>query len=148
MEDDMARTKACLGRGARLTDYLSISLLARMYPASLIGKLLDAHHCNSRRERGFPATAVAYYCMALSLYPEAACADVFDAVAQGLAWRNRGMVPPRIKSSSISVARSRFVVAGLQAPPGDAVPPLGRCAHLPTGLLLRVETDGDRWQQY
>jgi hypothetical protein len=46
--------------------------------------------------------------MALSLYPEAAYADVFDAVAQGLAWRNRGMVPLRIKPSSISVARSRL----------------------------------------
>jgi len=104
----MARTTAHLGSGARLTDYLSTSLLARVYPASLIGTLLDAHHCHSRRERSFPATAVAYYCMALSLYPEAAYADVFDAVAQGLAWRSRGAVSPRIKPSSISVARSRL----------------------------------------
>ena len=104
----MARIKASLGCGARLTDYLSTSLLARVYPASLIGELLDAHHCNSLRERSFPATAVAYYCMALSLYPEAAYADVFDAVAQGLAWRNRGILPQRIKASSISVARSRL----------------------------------------
>lgn len=105
---DMARTKASLGSGARLTDYLSTSLLARVYPASLIGELLDAYHCNSRRERSFPATTVAYYCMALSLYPEAAYADVFEAVAQGLAWRNRGMAPPRITASSISVARARL----------------------------------------
>ena len=104
----MARTKASLGSGARLTDYLSTSLLARVYPASLIGDLLDAHHCNSRRTRRFPATAVAYYCMALSLYPEAAYADVFDAVAQGLAWRNRSLLPPRITAASISVARSRL----------------------------------------
>ena len=104
----MARTKASLGSGARLTDYLSTSLLARVYPASLIGDLLDAHHCNSRRTRRFPATAVAYYCMALSLYPEAAYADVFDAVAQGLAWRNRSVLPPRITAASISVARARL----------------------------------------
>lgn len=55
----MARTKASLGSGARLTDYLSTSLLARVYPASLIGELLDAHHCNRRRTRSFPALAVA-----------------------------------------------------------------------------------------
>jgi len=55
----MARTKARLGSGARLTDYLSTSLLARVYPASLIGELLDAHCCNSRRTRSFPAMAVA-----------------------------------------------------------------------------------------
>ncbi|MEP6933643.1 MAG: transposase domain-containing protein [Nitrospirota bacterium] len=104
----MARTNASLGSGARLTDYLSTSLLARVYPASLIGDLLDAHHWNSRRTRRFPATAVAYYCMALSLYPEAAYAAVFDAIAQGLAWRNRSLLPPRITAASISVARSRL----------------------------------------
>ena len=80
----MARTKAVLGNGARLTDYLSTSLLARVYPASLVGELLDGHQCNSQRQRSFPATAVVYYCMALSLYPEAAYADVFDAVVEWL----------------------------------------------------------------
>lgn len=104
----MARTKAVLGSGTRLTDYLSTSLLARIYPASVINELLDAHQCNSRRQRSFPASAVVYYCMALSLYPEAAYADVFDAVAQGLAWRNHGVTPQRIKASSISTARSRL----------------------------------------
>lgn len=104
----MARTKVVLGSGARLTDYLSTSLLARIYPASVINELLDTHQCNSRRERSFPASAVVYYCMALSLYPEAAYADVFDAVAQGLAWRNHSEVPQSIKASSISVARSRL----------------------------------------
>jgi hypothetical protein len=104
----MARTKAVLGSGARLTDYLSTSLLARIYPASVINELLDAHQCNSQRERSFPASAVVYYCMALSLYPEAAYADVFDAVAQGLAWRNHSAIPQSIKASSISVARSRL----------------------------------------
>ena len=65
----MARTKAALGNGARLTDFLSTSLLARVYPSSLIGELLDTRKCNSQRQRSFPATAVVYYCMALSLYP-------------------------------------------------------------------------------
>lgn len=104
----MARTKAVLGSGARLTDYLSTSLLARIYPASVINELLDAHQCNSQRERSFPASAVVYYCMALSLYPEAAYADVFDAVAQGLAWRNHSTVPQSIKPASISAARARL----------------------------------------
>ena len=54
----MARTKAVLGSGARLTDYLSTSLLARIYPGSVVNELLDVHQCNSRRERRFPASAV------------------------------------------------------------------------------------------
>lgn len=104
----MARTKASLSKGARLADYLSASLLARVYPTSLITELLDAHGCNSQRQRVFPASVVAYYCMALSLYPEAAYEDVFAAVAQGLAWRQGTLAPVTIKKSSISVARSRL----------------------------------------
>ena len=68
----MARTNAVLGAGARLSDYLSASLLARVYPAAMIGEILDEHHCNSKRIRSLPAVAGAYFCMALSLYPEAA----------------------------------------------------------------------------
>jgi hypothetical protein len=47
----MARTKASVGSRGRLTDYLSPSLLVRVYPASLTGELLDAHHCYSCCER-------------------------------------------------------------------------------------------------
>ena len=104
----MARTKATLGSGARLTDYLSTSLLSRVFPSPLISELLDKHGCNSQRQRCLPATAGVYYCMALSLYPEASYGDVFDAVAQGLAWQSHSQVPSRIKASSISVARTRL----------------------------------------
>ena len=104
----MARTKAILGSGVRLTDFLSTSLLAKVYPAPFIHELLDKHQCNSQRQRSFPATAVVYYCMALSLYPEASYSDVFDAVAQGLAWRNHKEIPESIKPASISGARTRL----------------------------------------
>jgi Insertion element 4 transposase N-terminal/Transposase DDE domain len=104
----MARTKAVLGSAARLTDFLGTSLLARIYPADLIAQLLDAHQCNSQRLRDFPATAVVYYTMSLSLYPEAAYGPVFDAVAQGLAWRDKQDAPATLKAPSISVARSRL----------------------------------------
>ena len=107
----MARTRAALGNGARLTDFLSTSLLARVYPSSLIGDLLDAHKCNSQRQRRFPATAVVYYCMALSLYPEAAYGDVFDAVAQGLAKGQAGGQG----SAGVQVLHSCFFCAFVHA---------------------------------
>ena len=53
----MARTKAVLGTGARLSDYLSASLLARVYPAAMIGEILDEHDCNSKRIRSLPAVS-------------------------------------------------------------------------------------------
>lgn len=63
----MARTKAVLGMGARLSDCLSASLLARVYPAAMIDEILNEHDCNSRRIRSLPAVPGTYFCMALSL---------------------------------------------------------------------------------
>lgn len=104
----MARTKAVLGEGARLSDYLSASLLARVVPAHMIHDALNAHGCNSQRIRSFPAVAGVYYCMALSLYPEAAYEEVFAAVTQGLAWATGAPQPARVAKSSISELRSKI----------------------------------------
>ncbi len=110
----MARTKAVLGSGARLSDYLSASLLARVVPAEEINDVLDAHGRNSKRLRSFPAVVGVYYCIALSLYPEAAYEEVFAAVSQGLAWAAGATEPTRVSSASISVARSKIGAAPLQ----------------------------------
>ena len=118
----MARTKALLGAGVRLSDYLSASLLARVVPTEDVHAVLNAHGCNSQRLRSFPAVAGVYYCMALSLYPEAAYEEVFSAVAQGLAWAAGAPQPLRVAKSSISELRSKI---GPQ-PLADLV---GRCCH-------------------
>ena len=62
----MARTKAVLGTGARLSDYLSASLQARVCPVAMIGQILDEHGCNSKRVRSPPAMPGVYFCIALS----------------------------------------------------------------------------------
>lgn len=104
----MARTKAVLGAGARLSDYLSASLLARAVAPEHVNAVLDEYGCNSQRLRSFPAVAGVYYCMALSLYPEAAYEEVFSVVAQGLAWAAGAAEPARVAKSSISALRSRI----------------------------------------
>ena len=109
----MARTKAVLGSGARLSDYLSASLLARVIPPEAVHAVLDDHGCNTRRVRSFPAVAGVYYCMALSLYPEAAYEEVFAVVAQGLAWSSGAAEPALVGKSSISGLRSRIGAAPL-----------------------------------
>ena len=108
LENNVARTKALLGAGARLSDYLSASLLARVVPAEDVHAVLNAHGCNSQRTRSFPAVAGMYYCMALSLYPEAAYEELFCAVAQGLAWAAGAPQPVRVAKSSISELRSKI----------------------------------------
>jgi hypothetical protein len=108
MEVAMARTKAVLGTGARLADHISASLLARVFPAEVVNDVLDQHKRNSKRVRSFPAVAGVYYCMALSLYPEAAYEEVFAVICQGLAWAARSAKPERISSASISAGRTKI----------------------------------------
>jgi hypothetical protein len=145
----MARTKASLGAGARLSDFLSASLLARVYPPEQVHAVLDAHGVNSQRVRSFPALTVAYYCMALSLYPEAAYEDVFAVVAQGLAWGQGQRAAPTLAKSSISAARTKIGPEPLQALHASACLPLADARAQPeafyAGLRL-VAIDGSNFE--
>jgi hypothetical protein len=104
----MARTKAVLGSGARLADYLSATLIARVVPPQVVHEVLDAHERNSRRIRAFPAVAGVYFVMALSLYPEASYEAVFSAISQGLAWEAGAPQPAGVSKVAISLLRSRI----------------------------------------
>ena len=147
----MARTKAVLGAGARLSDYLSASLLARVYPAAMIGEILDEHGCNSKRIRSLPAVPGAYFCMALSLYPEAAYEQVFAVVSQGLSWMQGNDSGATIAKSSISEMRGKIGYAPLQTlltraclPLADARRPSGRFLCRPAPGCHRRQQPGSR----
>ena len=47
----MARTRAALGTGALLADYLSASLLARVVSAEVVNRVLNANGRNSQLVR-------------------------------------------------------------------------------------------------
>lgn len=143
----MARTKATLGSGARLADYLSASLLARVFPAERVHEALDAHGVNSQRIRRFPAVAGVYYTMALSLYPEAAYEEVFSVVAQGLAWARGSQQPAPVSKSSISALRSRMGSAPLRDLVRSCCLPLADPARQPQAFykgLRLMAIDGSR----
>jgi Insertion element 4 transposase N-terminal/Transposase DDE domain len=120
----MARTKATLTAGARLSDYLSASLLARVYPRELIDAVLAEHGAASRRVRSLPASVSCYYCMALSFYPEAAYEEVFAVLAQGLALGSSQVAVAEIAKSSISAARQKLGWRPLQSVAERACVPL------------------------
>ena len=145
----MARTKAVLGTGARLSDYLSASLLARVFPAELIESILDEHGANSQRRRSLPAIAATYYCMALSLYPDVAYEEVYAVVAQGLGWMRGESIAPGIAKSSVSAARRKLGVAPLRELHRRACPPLADPRQHPqafyAGLRL-VAIDGSNFE--
>ena len=130
----MARTKAVLGVGVRLTDYMSTGLLGTVYPADLVESILDEHGVNSQRVRSIPALVSAYYCMELSLYPDAAYEEVFSAVAQGLAWTHGYEAAPTIAKSSVSAARTKLGYAPLQVLHQRACKPLADVKMHPEAL--------------
>ena len=145
----MARTKAALGTGARLADYLSASLLARVYPAAMIESILDEHGVNSQRKRSLPALATAYYCMALSLYPDVAYEEVYAVVAQGLGWMRGQSTAPVIAKSSISAARQKIGVAPLKELHRLACLPLANAKQHPEAFyagLRIVAIDGSNFE--
>ena len=145
----MARTKAVLGSGARLADFLSASLLARVIPAEVVNDVLDVHERNSRRMRSFPAVVGVYYSIALSLYPEAAYEEVFAAVSRGLAWAAGAAEPTRVSKASISVARSKIGAAPLQELARRCCVPMAEVRYHPEafyGGLRLVAMDGSNFE--
>ena len=145
----MARTKANLNSGARLADYLSASLLARVFPAERVNEALDAHGANSQRIRRFPAVAGAYYVIALSLYPECSYEAVFSAVAQGLAWAAGADLPEPVAKSSISELRSRIGADPLRDLMRTCCLPMAEQATQPEAFyrgLRVVAIDGTRME--
>ena len=129
--------------------------MARVYPADQIEQVLDEYHVNSRRIRDFPALAATYYCMALSLYPEAAYEEVFAVVAQGLAWTKGSNAAPTVAGlgplakSSISAARAKLGFAPLRRLHERACLPLCNRVDHPhafyAGLRL-VAIDGSNFE--
>jgi hypothetical protein len=145
----LARTKAVLGAGLRLSDHLSASMLARTYPSALINEILDEHECNSQRVRSLSAATGVYFCMALSLYPEAAYEHVFSVVAQGLSWMQGGKEEFSIAKSSVSAMRSKLGAAPLKTLMERSCIPLCDVARHPDGFYAGrrlVAIDGSNFE--
>jgi hypothetical protein len=145
----MARTKAALGTGARLSDYLSASLLARAFPSESVAACLDRHGRNSQRLRDFHATAGVYYCMALSLYPEASYESVFSVVSSGLAWSAGQPASATIAKSSISALRTKIGWQPLQELMNQHCLPMANPASHPEAFfagLRIVAIDGSNFE--
>jgi hypothetical protein len=143
----MARTKADLNAGSRLSDFLAASLLAKVYPAEQVNRALDAHGVNSQRIRRFPAVAGVYYAVSLSLYPQCSYEAVFSAVAQGLAWAAGATAPQTVAKSSISELRSRIGAEPLRDLIRTCCLPMACAANQAEGFyrgLRLVAMDGTR----
>jgi hypothetical protein len=62
----MARTLATLPEGSRITDYVSLGVIAKTFPLQRVRSVLAATGKSSQRERDLPAHVVVYYAIALA----------------------------------------------------------------------------------
>jgi hypothetical protein len=105
----MARTVATLPAGSRITDYISLGVIARFFPAEKIHEVLKQTNRASIRERDLPAHVVVYYVIALALYMRSSYREVLRCLLEGVQW----LLDPSAKvkvagKSGISQARSRL----------------------------------------
>src|SRR5271157_5557222 len=105
----MARTVANLPAGIRITDYISLGVITRFFPAEKIDEVLQQAKRASVRERDLPAHVVVYYVIALALYMRSSYREVLRCLLEGVQW----LLDPSAKvkvagKSGISQARSRL----------------------------------------
>jgi hypothetical protein len=102
----MARTLAILGPGMRLSDQVSIGLLARTYPRSEIDSALERSGLRPGRNRLLPVHIVVYYVLALGLFMEASIQEVLRCLLSSLGQLGQES-PKAATKGAISQARTR-----------------------------------------
>ena len=105
----MARTRARLPEGSRITDYVSLGVITKTFPLERVRSVLAATGKASERERDLPAHVVVYYAIALALYMQSSYREVLRCLLEGLQWLLDPALTPRVAGhSGISQARTRL----------------------------------------
>ena len=105
----MARTVAALPAGSRITDYISLGVIARFFPIEKIREVLKQTNRASVRERDLPAHVVIYYVIALALYMRSSYREVLRCLLEGVQWLLAPSAQVKVAGKSgISQARSRL----------------------------------------
>jgi hypothetical protein len=105
----MARTIAELPAGSRITDHISLGVIARTFPLARARAVLTATKKTSVRERDLPAHVVIYYVIALALYMQSSYREVLRCLLEGVQWLLEPSAGAKVAGNSgISQARTRL----------------------------------------
>jgi hypothetical protein len=105
----MARTVASLPPGSRITDYVSLGVVAKFFPRAKVDAVLKQTERTSVRERDLPAHVVVYYVIALALYMRSSYREVLRCLLEGVQWLLDPSASIKVAGKSgISQARSRL----------------------------------------
>ena len=121
----MARTVATLPTGSRITDYISLGVVARCFPEEKVRGVLKESGRASIRERDLPAHVVVYYVIALALYMQSSYREVLRCLLEGVQWLLEPSRQIRVAGhSGISQARTRLGWEPLQKLHDEVVKPI------------------------
>jgi Insertion element 4 transposase N-terminal/Transposase DDE domain len=109
----MAGAPAGLPAGVRLSDHISLGVIARAFPPGRVRRILAETGRASERERDLPAAVMVYYAIALALYMGAGTREVLRCLLEGLRWLWGTEAVKVAGRSGISQARTRLGEAPL-----------------------------------
>jgi hypothetical protein len=105
----VARTVASLPAGSRITDYISLGVLAKTFPLDKVQAVVAAAGKTNRRQRDLPAHVVVYYVIALTLYMQVSYREVLRCLLEGVKWLLGPAWEVKVAGKSgISQARTRL----------------------------------------
>jgi len=106
---DMARTAAKLPKGARITDYISLGVIAKVFPREKVEEVLEKTGRASERQRDLPAHVMVYYSIGMALFMQVSCREVLRWLLEGIRWLfGPGIAVKVAGSGGISRARERL----------------------------------------
>ena len=141
----MSRTVAKLPAGSRITDYISLGVVAKTFPLEKIHAVLAATKRESARQRDLPGHVTVYYVIALALYMQSSYREVLRCLLEGIQWLAGSAAINVAGSSGISQARTRLGWEPLRQLHDEIVKPIAGAAT--KGAWYRqwrlVSLDGD-----
>lgn len=70
----------------RLSDLVSIGLLARVFPSDVVDEVIAEAGRTEQRRRSLPARVVAYFVIGMAMFSDGSYEDVFASLTDGLSW--------------------------------------------------------------
>lgn len=121
----MARTVAGLPEGTRITDYISLGVIAKTFSVASIQRVLRETGRMSKRQRDLPMHVVVYYTIAMALYMKVSCREVLRCLMEGIRWLTGPMTRIKVAGKSgISQARVRLGCAPVKQLHDEVVVPI------------------------
>jgi len=121
----MARTVATLPEGSRITDFISLGVIAKTFPVGKVHAVLRTTGKASVRQRDLPAHVVIYYVIALALYMQSSYREVLRCLLEGVQWLLDPSATVKVAGKSgVSQARTRLGSEPLRQLHDEVVQPI------------------------